>query len=609
MKLRGLSIFSVIFSVVAVLLLSLSFLLLPRQAYAQLRERSLVRPVIKGQQETEKEVSDCAGNGVTCRVTFMQGSFFEVLSGAGTGILGSKESGNVTGAVPQIGNVMAAMISNPPASTQVWLADILQHSPIIPQAYAQGIGFRALDPVLPIWKAFRDLAYVFYVIAFVIIGFMIMFRQKLGGQTVVTITSAIPNLIITLLMITFSYAIAGFMIDLMYLSIYIIIGLLQAQGLLQDTYRSVCPGAAAETCQISPQNIALSNNIFFNGIQMIFGGTGPGADGASVVGNSAQAVGDLVAGFFSFSTNADVQGAINTLVGGSTSVIAYLIFAIAIFFAVVKTFFQLLMSYVTFIVGVILSPIQLITGAFTGKTDFWQWIKNMLASLAPFPVVITMIFFAMILSGPSAGGTGTEAGFLAPQISLFNADGTGNIGAIRGLIAIGVLMLMPEAVKLSKEWIGAKDMFEKYLGMINANLQKGWKGGQVVEGFGPQIPGIQKILPGAASLAGQTALGGVGGAVVGGYSQRGQGLGKIALGTMVGGAAGASIPAANKYVIPAVEKVTKFGKDRIGDIRTAEEIATAFTPERVPVSPMTTAKTEAVSGKEGLRPTRGATPR
>jgi len=60
---------------------------------------------------------------------------------------------------------------------------------------------------------------------------MIMFRIKINPQTAITIQLALPKLIITLLLITFSYAIAGFMIDIFYLIWGIITNLLISQGL------------------------------------------------------------------------------------------------------------------------------------------------------------------------------------------------------------------------------------------------------------------------------------------------------------------------------------------------------------------------------------------
>ena len=133
------------------------------------------------------------------------------------------------GVIPEVSNAIAALF-NPPASAQTYLADVMESAHIIPKAQAQGLGFSALDPILNVWKIFRNVAYLFFVIIFLIAGFMIMFRQKISGQAVVTAQQALPGVIVALIFVTFSYAIAGFLIDLMYLLMYLMIGMFQPTG-------------------------------------------------------------------------------------------------------------------------------------------------------------------------------------------------------------------------------------------------------------------------------------------------------------------------------------------------------------------------------------------
>jgi hypothetical protein len=44
------------------------------------------------------------------------------------------------------------MYQKPPANTQTYIADVLESARIIEPAYAQGIGFSSLNPILGIWK-------------------------------------------------------------------------------------------------------------------------------------------------------------------------------------------------------------------------------------------------------------------------------------------------------------------------------------------------------------------------------------------------------------------------------------------------------------------------
>lgn len=517
-------------------------------------------------QETIKRVVD---DKSVSRESNSLGVYTDLLSSSGTLLLGAVNPENTryfgASAINSMGTAMASLISNPPASAQVWLADMMQNSPFVPQAYAQGIGFKSLSPILPIWKAFRDLSYVFFVVAFMVVGFLIMFRQKMGGQAAVTLTSALPNLIITLLLITFSYAIAGLVIDMMYIVIYLII------GVMKNTNPPLLPAALDRAGiwgdKISLEDIALSNNIFSNGLQLVFGG-----NVNSPTANAAKAVGEIVRNFFaSAESSGSVTTAIGSIVGGGVNVLAYLIFAVAIFFAVTKTFFQLLMSYVMFLLSVIFSPFTLMVGAFTGKTDYENWFKNLLASLAPFPVVITMIFLAMILAGQGPdsskagwrGGSG-GIGFQAPQIGLITDSGA--VAAVQGLLAIGILMLIPEAVKYSKEWLNAKSPFEKYMGDINANLKRGWEGGELVPGLGLKMGGAKQLIPGLAQAGVGAGVGGaigsVGGGLLGAKIAKDQGGGtgaQIAAGLFgagVGGAGGAVVGAGAPVMKTVIEKAS-----------------------------------------------------
>jgi len=91
---------------------------------------------------------------------------------------------------------------------------------IVPVANAQkeGAGFTVLGPLNKLWKISRNIAFGVFSLLIIIFSFMIMFRVKINPQTVITIQSALPKIIISMILVTFSFAIAGFMIDLMYVT-------------------------------------------------------------------------------------------------------------------------------------------------------------------------------------------------------------------------------------------------------------------------------------------------------------------------------------------------------------------------------------------------------
>ena len=186
-------------------------------------------------EEYESTLRDAGKSGEVSDIPWTQRNLVNLTHGLRrliTGPLPTEEVGNATsyqpkGAIGGISNLIAAMYANPPASSVEYFADLGKNLGIVKPAYAQGIGFEGLKPILPIWKAFRNIAYLFFTIIFVIMGFAIMFRVKLDPQTVISIQNAIPRVVVALILVTFSYAIAGLLIDLIYVIFFLFVGALR----------------------------------------------------------------------------------------------------------------------------------------------------------------------------------------------------------------------------------------------------------------------------------------------------------------------------------------------------------------------------------------------
>ncbi len=149
--------------------------------------------------------------------------------------------GNVTddgGIVGKVASFTMAPLAHPPSSGIAWARDTLAHAGLVPQAYAQGIGFGAFTPFQGIWKVFRDFTYLILVLLMVVVGFMVMFQVGSGSQTAVTMEATLPRLVLVLIEISFSYAIVGFLIDVMYLTIIIIISMLGPVAGITGTLQS-----------------------------------------------------------------------------------------------------------------------------------------------------------------------------------------------------------------------------------------------------------------------------------------------------------------------------------------------------------------------------------
>lgn len=363
----------------------------------------------------------------------------------GYGVLGDINSGIVA-------------LYTPPASARTYVADVMKSARIIPEAQAQGLGFSALDPILETWKSFRNLAYLFFVVIFLIIGFMIMFRTKVG-QAAITAQQAIPSVIVAMLAVTFSYAIAGFMIDIMYVVMYVLAGYF------------------TEGPEIITRNM-------FGLVGLMFKGTGGATQNA----------------IEQFMEDALNIGLVGEAVAWLSSLMGTVIIGIAILFATFKVFFELVKTYVAVLIQIIFSPIILMLGAFPGKNTFGKWIKNLAGNLILWPVVLICVLVQRMLTAPIRSLQGMDdainssfgGGFMPPFLI---GQGQGNI--IPVILGIGILLVIPEIMQQVKKSMGVE---EGIFGQLASAALK-----QTQEG----IP-IGSKLAGAATGAAGGALWGVG---------------------------------------------------------------------------------------------------
>ncbi len=338
-----------------------------------------------------------------------------------------------SGAVGGIYNMISAMYTHPVANTKTYVADVLNSAHIAAPAYAQGLGFAALDPILALWKTFRNISYIFFVLIFVIIGFMIMFRQKMGNAAI-TAQQAIPNILIALLFVTFSYAIAGLLIDLMYLSMVLIIGV----------FGQTFPGSEG-TVNILTFNI-------FNLIGVMF-------RGVTNIGNNINIIDGLLSGI----AGSNALTRIVSMLGGLT---LSLVLAIAVLIGSVKLFFELLRSYATVVLAVVTAPIMLMLGAIPGRNAFMPWVKTIAGNLLPFPTILMVL----VMYYKFTDGTVREGGGFMPPFLL----GSGQGGTIVAIMGLAIILAMPEIVKKVRDSVAPKGGFGEFV--ANEGL-KGFRAG------------------------------------------------------------------------------------------------------------------------------------
>jgi len=297
--------------------------------------------------------------------------------------LTSEQSGNIP---------MAINKSTEPETKKSLLVDYLEMNPIsgvgyvvarfqnigvIREAQAQGFGFTQLqNVVLDLWKAVRNISYSFFVILIVVTAFMIMFRVKISPQTVISIQSSLPKIAIALVLITFSYAIAGFLIDL----VYVLIGLVST---IFTSTTNVLPGTEwrdlFDYLTRGPLNMGILGILSqYTSIAMM-----------TYLSVAVQVT--LSSGFFT-----GVLLLVLTL-------IVPLLLGFIMVFQIIKALWFFLKIYLNIILSIIFAPLQIAAGIIVPSAGFGAWIKSLLANLAVYPVVAVLIVISFIFLAEAAG--------------------------------------------------------------------------------------------------------------------------------------------------------------------------------------------------------------
>ena len=357
--------------------------------------------------------------------------------------------------VGQVNNAIAYLYINKPADTAQFIAYYGQKLGIVKSAYAQGIGFSGLKPLLPLWQAFRNIAYGIIILVMVVIGFMVMFRMKIDPRTVISVQNALPRVLVTLFLITFSYAIVGLMIDVMYLVLFLIINVVSSSGIapfpkFQEAMGAYAGGSAwaMVTSVFSAGMASVDDVVRFIGGAWI---TGSGALIGAIIG-------------------AIPAGPVGFLVGGAIgaaapSILVWLLVALALIFAFVRILVMLLNAYIQIIISLIFGPLQLMLGAIPNTNTFGSWFKNLLANLMVFPLTSSLLLIGTILTHVASTNTNLWA---APGL-FFNAE-----RGISGLIGLGIVLTIPSLVNGVKEALKAKPAISAPAGAMFAPLGQIW---------------------------------------------------------------------------------------------------------------------------------------
>ncbi|MDD3861202.1 MAG: hypothetical protein PHW83_13500 [Bacteroidales bacterium] len=293
--------------------------------------------------------------------------------------------------------------------------------------YSSGYDELTESGITYLWQKFRDMAYVVFVIVMIVIGFMIMFRSKLGGQTLVTIGNTIPSVIVGLILVTFSFAIAGLIIDL--------------GGLLTSFIRSMF-STGQETDIISIGRLGPLIGSIFTGSLNTDGTFGFGITSAITDFIKSNALGLGLTFLNPIAAPIAVSGVIAM---GLIGILLLLIVLGIVLVAAIKLLIVLYKAYFGVLINVVIGPLQILIGSFPGqKHMITNWFLSVLRNVLVFPVVLAIVNMPNILI------RGESSLSLPEKLTAVSKDNM-DIGISGGLVLfflrVGVLFVAAQAPK------------------------------------------------------------------------------------------------------------------------------------------------------------------
>lgn len=400
-----------------------------------------------------------------------------------TGKIGFVQNG---GGMLGITTNMIAMLYTPPAHTSDYTSYLAQNFGISKKAYAQtaGSGFESITPLLNLWTIFRNITFLFITVIFIIIGFAIMLRLQIDQKTVMSIGNQLPKVVVSILLITFSYAIAGFLIDLMFVSTYVTI----------NVFKQADPAIniGKVTRELNTPPVGFANEVFSQP-NSAFGVPVPSAGGivdiALKTGGSVQGVisnmlapkgpdfwkslkinldntscswtdffcltGAAFGKIIGASVGSLLSSILGTLIAWGFNIFAIVVVTIALLWALMRLWFALLTAYVFILIDIVTAPFWIVAGLIPGSpVGFTAWLRDILAHLSAYPVAIGMFLLGKVFMDTfgSASKLNNPPFFVPP---LIGTPTGGDAGLLGPLIGLGIVLITPQVVNMTRDLLKA----------------------------------------------------------------------------------------------------------------------------------------------------------
>jgi hypothetical protein len=188
----------------------------------------------------------------------------------------------------------------------------------------------------------------------------------------------------------------------------------------------------------------------------------------------------------------NVSDFVNRAVSTIGALTLTVVLALAMLIGMIRLFFELLKSYATIVLAVVMSPIYLMMGAIPGRSMvFTNWIKILIGNLIVWPTVLIVVvmFYAFV-----DGAVNTTGGGFMPPFLLNVGYGISN--TIVAIMGLAILLALPDIVKSVKGSIAPKE------GFANMVVSAGWKNTKSGPRYAPLPAGAVGLAYGAAEGAG-----------------------------------------------------------------------------------------------------------
>jgi hypothetical protein len=289
-----------------------------------------------------------------------------------------------------------------------------EKTPFVGRALAQSnlYGAPLITDVYFAWVIVRNLAFGVFALLMLIVGIMMINRTRLNAQAVVTIQYALPKIIISVILIAFSYPIGAIIVTTVW---YV--------------------------------RFALFSIVFSQGAHAVMG-----------------ALGSLLSSYFSpttFSINVgllvvQIMLSVFILVGGSVlALILVLVLALIVVIQLFLCVIKQAIYYVKMLFEVVLAPVSFVYAAIPGNDDaLMAWFKKMLAyalcvfvlSVMPMLVIFIALTISIGISTPAIEGLVGRAfagGMLSSSMAMISVVA----GALVTYVGLSMTLKLPAQIE------------------------------------------------------------------------------------------------------------------------------------------------------------------